>query len=136
MVAMLCLSVRYQETIVITHRDWSVLPAEADRRDINLYLPTLPPPSPPEDEAELWTGNSKPGPSTPSPFGRMPYFEPCHDAIYTMATHIIRPPPSLRRRGVEDVLQTTNPVISIDAEKVLGVAKMERSVHLRSILAV
>lgn len=123
-----------KDTIVVTHRDSIILPSEADRRDINLCAPmiasatftdygdtssTLPLSASSGDTASS-------GPSTPTFFKPTPFFPPRQNAVYTMATHIIRPPRSLGKLGVEDVFQTTNPIMSIDPEKVLGVARLER----------
>jgi hypothetical protein len=128
-----------QETIVVTHRDRSVLPGKADQREINLSTPlstTSRGYTQDEDVAmtpALSTSSSvsSPGPSSPgspSPYGHIPFFAPREGCDYTMGTHIVPPPVSLRHQGinVEAVLQTTNPVCAIDPETVLAVSRMER----------
>jgi hypothetical protein len=133
--------VAYRDTIVTTHRDDIVLPPKADVRDINLVQPQV---------SEHYTSTSTARPSrplvpgvldlntpatplTPSPtssvpvhqLGDCPFFPPTPQAIYTMATHVIRPP------GLEAVYQTTNPVVPIDPDTLLGVSRLERALPLR-----
>ncbi|KAI9633634.1 uncharacterized protein MKK02DRAFT_34559 [Dioszegia hungarica] len=136
--------VEYRETIVVTHRDRSILPGKADQREINLSTPLSTTPrgfTQDEDVAmtpALSTSSSvsSPGPSSPgspSPYGQIPFFAPRDGCVYTMGTHIVPPPASLRQQGIDvaEVLQTTNPVCPIDAETVLAVSRMERALPLR-----
>ncbi|WVQ70536.1 hypothetical protein IAR50_000055 [Cryptococcus sp. DSM 104548] len=101
-------SVRYRETIVINHRDTSLLPPSSDQRSINLYLPS-PSASSPSQNREMET----------------PFFAPSHETVYTMATEVIAPP-----QGGDVVLQTTNPVVPIASGKILSVSKLERALAL------
>ncbi|WVQ86007.1 hypothetical protein IAT38_008175 [Cryptococcus sp. DSM 104549] len=101
--------VLYRETIVINHRDTSVLPARADQRDINLFTPSAPTTSSPE----------------PAGLSTTPYFPPSTDSIYTMSTQVIPPPPGAPR--LAPVLQTTNPVVPLDESLVLSVSRLERA---------
>jgi len=106
-----------QETIVITHRDSSILPHHADIRDINLIHPNR----------STSKTSTKSGPRSQSKEGLTPHFEP--DEGYTMATHVIRPSSisgASHRGGA--VYQTTNPLMPIDQELVLGTALLERYV--------
>ncbi|OXG96093.1 hypothetical protein C345_00480 [Cryptococcus neoformans A2-102-5] len=102
-------SVKYRETVVVNHMDTSVLPPLADRRDINLHLPSGP-------------GSLQEIHPSPSP----PYFKPTSERIYAMATQIIYP----KDPNGQPVLQTTNPVMSIDSKRVLSVSKLERALAI------
>lgn len=89
---------------MVTRRDQSVLPAEADQRDINLYLLSAAQTS----TFSIWRFDCFDTISIARLEQRshvfrthntdlvrpIPLFAPNQDAIYTMATHIIRPPPS------------------------------------------
>ncbi|CAK9786435.1 FAD/NAD(P)-binding domain-containing protein [Cutaneotrichosporon oleaginosum] len=113
--------VHYRDTIVVTHRDRSVLPATPDIRDINLVQPA-PRESAGDDTPELAScASSAPSSPCPSPAEVTPFFAP--ELGYTMATHVVAPP------GVEPVLQTTNPAVPIGGE-LLGVARLERALPL------
>ena len=105
----------------MTHRDWSILPLEPDIRDINLVLPTDRIPR--DDDAK------HPRPATPAyalvSKPGTPHFSPTSG--YTQATHVIRPP----TRDAEPVLQTTNPIVPINPDAILGVARLERALPLR-----
>lgn len=109
-----------QETIVITHRDSSVLPNAPDIRDLNLIHPS---PSPS-------TSNSRKSETSISKEGT-PHFHP--EEGYTMATHVIRPPirslSSTSTRIGGEVYQSTNPCSPINPDLVLGIARLERYVH-------
>jgi hypothetical protein len=107
-----------QETIVITHRDSSILPPSADIRDINLIHPSQT--SSPSSSSSMTSTKSR----TRSKEGT-PHFEP--EEGYTMATHVMRPPTSSRSG---DVYQTTNPCLAINPDLVLGTALLERYVPL------
>lgn len=128
-----------QETIVVTHRDSSVLPPSQNVRTINFTLPLLHP----TDTSFAGTSAQIPSlsftPSSPStstssepqtpisdePLDSVvPYFEPSPKKIYTMGTHVIVPPKGCQ--GESTVYQTTNPVIPIDSASVLGVVTLER----------
>ncbi|ORX41148.1 hypothetical protein BD324DRAFT_648038 [Kockovaella imperatae] len=138
--------VSYRETIVVTHRDYSVLPRDADTRDINLVLPDsslLHPTTessygPTPALSSTWTSRSPSnyasGPSTPMEPAfhqmSMPYFRPKNDEVYTMATHIIYPPSGFESNG--PILQTTNPIVPIASGSVLGIARLERALPLEN----
>ncbi|WWD20562.1 hypothetical protein CI109_105038 [Kwoniella shandongensis] len=120
--------VQYRETIVITHRDTSILPPIANRRDINLFLP----PASASSSSSRRT-KSPSSPSLPSNHNlsqhtaSTPLFDPSEKGIYTMATQIIQSP----RGDLEPVLQTTNPVIPINPNKVLSISRLERALPLK-----
>lgn len=133
----------------MTHRDRSVLPHAADVRDINLVFPVLPFPSSDPNHNNENTADTDDTPllsptatssasRSPSPLTSelrtpvdctqhqlgIPFFRPRRGVVYTMGTHVIQPP-----RGMEDmgeVMQSTNPVVPIDASAVLGIARLER----------
>ncbi|KAK8850379.1 hypothetical protein IAR55_004297 [Kwoniella newhampshirensis] len=114
--------VQYRETIVITHRDTSILPAEPDQRPINLFLPSVPSSStPPKSPSSITLSDSPPSekPATP--------FFPPSKGIYTMATQIMPSP----KGDAESVLQTTNPVVALDPERILGISNLERALPLK-----
>jgi hypothetical protein len=122
---------------VVTHRDETIPPPQPDLREINLVLPLTPPGASSDSGSGTPTLSHSPTPTEssypPTPidgdcFARTPYFPPRHDAVYTMATHVMHPPASLRGK-VAPVLQTTNPVVPIDPAFVLGIARLERCVH-------
>ncbi|TXT03864.1 hypothetical protein VHUM_04287 [Vanrija humicola] len=122
--------VTYRETIVVTHTDRaSVLPEASNVRDINLFQAVVDgngrSAAPSTDSTPLLTPTSK----LPSQLGATPFFEPAPDAVYTMATHLVHAPQS---SGYPLVLQTTNPVVPIDPDQVLGIARLERALPLRS----
>lgn len=134
--------VTYRETIVITHTDRaSVLPEASNVRDINLFQAVIDGSTTTStDSTPLLTptsSNSASPPASPCPtpsklpsqLGATPFFEPAPDAVYTMATHLVHAPQSA---GYPLVLQTTNPVVPIDPDQVLGVARLERALPLRS----
>lgn len=99
---------------MVTHLDTSVLPSSSqDVRDINLVLP-----SSESSSSRLHRGISNDQAEKTSD---TPHFAP--EQGYTMATHVMRDP-----RGREQVYQTTNPVMPINKELVLGIAKLERYV--------
>lgn len=119
-----------QETIVVTHRDYDVLPLDPDLREINLHLPVVTRVDPVETSTPPLSPSSTSAassrPSTPldgAPIST-PFFSPSLGSVYTMATHVIRPPIGLEQQ--RSVLQTTNPVMAIDAGKVLSVSRFER----------
>ncbi|WRT70522.1 uncharacterized protein IL334_007520 [Kwoniella shivajii] len=108
--------VSYRETIVVTHRDTSILPSPRDRRDLNFFSPS---------------SSSSSQHIQPSD-DLIPYFPPTGDRLYTQTTQIIRPPKrKWRRRSSCMILQTTNPVVPIDPRRVLSVSKLERALPLR-----
>lgn len=147
--------VQYRDTIAVTHRDASVLPAGADVRDINLVQPAgadagaaqvkeakvaaarrssesepeselvVPPLTPAASDSSAQTSPCPTPRTLPPSLGVTPYFPPS-GPVYTMATHVIAPGP-----GVAPVLQTTNPVVPVDADSVLGIARLERALPLR-----
>ncbi|KAL1409855.1 hypothetical protein Q8F55_003854 [Vanrija albida] len=140
--------VSYRETIVITHTDRaSVLPEASNVRDINLFQAVVdggvaggdgdgdsadstPLLTPTSSNSASPPNSPCPTPSKlPSQLGATPFFEPAPDAVYTMATHLVHAPQSA---GYPLVLQTTNPVVPIDPEQVLGIARLERALPLRS----
>lgn len=101
-----------QSTIVVNHRDPSVLPAsQLDHRDLNLVRC----PAPPAAAAAL-----------SEKAGTLNHFPPTRDESFTMATHIMRCPIA----GQPPVYQTTNPIVPIDPSKVLSIAKLERYVPM------
>ncbi|TYJ51116.1 hypothetical protein B9479_008331, partial [Cryptococcus floricola] len=118
-------SVRYRETIVINHRDTSLLPSSPDRRSINLHLPSSPSSSP--------SSSSSAPPPAEEDEGKTPFFPPSGESVYTMATEVIVPPQG--SGGGEVVLQTTNPVVPIAREKVLSVSRLERALALKDPLS-
>jgi len=109
-----------QETIVITHRDSTILPNTPDIRDLNLIHPS----------PSTSSSNSRKS-DTPISKDSTPHFLP--EEGYTMATHVIRPPiPSLSSTSMRidgEVYQSTNPCLPINPELVLGIARLERYVH-------
>ncbi|ODO10425.1 hypothetical protein I350_01020 [Cryptococcus amylolentus CBS 6273] len=117
-------SVRYRETIVINHRDTSLLPSSPDRRSINLHLPSSP--------SSSSSSSSAPPPAQENE-GETPFFHASGESVYTMATEVIVPPQG--SSGGEVVLQTTNPVVPIAREKVLSVSRLERALALKDPLA-
>lgn len=112
--------IQYCNTIVVTHRDHNVLPS-TDIKEINLVVPP-----PTEDTADCPTpalssrSSSRSSTPCPTPTLSAPYFAPTPGSTYTMATHLVRAPHDL-------VLQTTNPVVPIDSDKILGMARLERA---------
>ncbi|OCF42573.1 hypothetical protein I317_03557 [Kwoniella heveanensis CBS 569] len=121
-------SVRYRETIVVTHRDTSVLPGKANQRDLNFFLPTGSPSTKPSFAAVASKGTGK---DTLRSGAVVPYFSVVteSDPVYTMATQVIQHPGGSSRGRA--VLQTTNPVIPIDPRTVLSVSRLERALPLR-----
>jgi hypothetical protein len=138
-----------QETIVVTHRDWSVLPSKMDQREINLLTPILA--SDPESDHPAsarrnrhsqnslteTNGLSSPLPPSSSPVTpqsparpdppERTYFPPRESSVYTMGNHVIQPPASLLWEEVtHPVIQSTNPVVEIAEETILAVARLER----------
>jgi len=105
-----------QDTIVVTHRDSAVLPVSEDVRTINFTLPSsFISAHPAETQTSVTT----------------PYWPPTPDQVYTMGTHVISPPAGLT--GEKEIYQTTNPIIPIDPDRVLGVARLERYVRRRLV---
>ena len=100
---------------MVTHRDRSVLPSVDDTRTINFTLPSS------FDTAR---------PSSSSQSTSTPYLPPTPSHVYTMGTHVIQPPAGLS--GEKEIYQTTNPIIPIKPDCVLGVARLER--YVRRIL--
>lgn len=121
-----------QETIVITHRDHSILPASPDIRDLNLIHPCSSSSSKTSSSSSSRMTSSKSEDRNKTrDDGSTPYFNP--EEGYTMATHVIRPPPSSssssgQRGDVEVVYQSTNPCLPIRSDTVLGIARLERYV--------
>lgn len=109
-------SVKYRESIVVTHADADAVMPPGDRRTINLVLPgdgkATGWAQPAEEKGDGEKGGKGEGLAAP-------HFAP--EAGYVMATH--------ETRGV---LQTTNPVCAIAPGKVLGVARMERALPFQS----
>lgn len=97
-----------KDTVVVTHRDRSVLPSSGDIRTINFTLPS---------------SFDTTHPSSMS----TPYLPPTPSHVYTMGTHVIQPPAGLADE--EEIYQTTNPIIPIKPDCVLGVARLERYVR-------
>ncbi|KAJ7630428.1 splicing factor, Prp19-binding domain-containing protein [Roridomyces roridus] len=96
----------YVRTIVINHTDDALAPPdERDRRDLNLV--------------------SSPAPSTTTTTTWSPH---CVSPAYTMATHILDPPPALKAELSVSVYQTTNPFVEIREDRILSVATLERAV--------
>jgi microfibrillar-associated protein 1 len=94
--------------MVINHTDDSglLLPEDPrDRRDLNLVCFNG---ATPADDKSTWSPR------------RMP-------TSYTMATHMISPPPNLKLGPPVPVFQTTNPFVDIRAERILSVATLERA---------
>jgi hypothetical protein len=127
----------------MTHRDTSILPSKSNQREINLLTPQLPststttrrsrsfvntncedetPPLSPTDSITTSQESSRP----PTPVYH--YFPPRLGSIYTMANHVINPPKGLYNDGreVESVIQSTNPVLEIEEDSILAVARLER----------
>lgn len=115
-----CLSsFTYCPSIVVNHTDESILPpVESDRRDLNLVRII----STSSITIEKPSSNDL-----------------CLPPTYTMATHVLPPPPrvtplSAIKSGLAtppdttNIYQTTNPIIPLQPESVLSVAKMERAV--------
>ncbi|WVF68125.1 hypothetical protein IAT40_002888 [Kwoniella sp. CBS 6097] len=117
-------AVRYRDTIVVTHRDTSVLPTDADQRDLNFFLPT-----PAAAAKPSFASVASKGTRNDSLCSPVPYFSVAtdDDPIYTMATQVIRQVPGKGKA----VLQTTNPVIPINTQAVLSVSRLERALPLR-----
>lgn len=122
-----------QETIVITHRDHSILPNNPDIRDLNLIHPCSSSSSKtPSSSSSRMTSSKSEDRNKTRDDGSTPYFNPSEG--YTMATHVIRPPPSSsssrsgQRGEVEVVYQSTNPCLPIRSDTVLGIARLERYV--------
>ncbi|WWC65427.1 uncharacterized protein I303_108045 [Kwoniella dejecticola CBS 10117] len=116
--------VRYRETIVVTHRDTSILPSHKDRRDLNFLLP---------DDQMVLPASQASSATHRSPEYPVPYFMPVKDKAYTQATQIIYPPSRLKRKYGDElpVLQTTNPCVPIDPTKVLSISRLERALPLK-----
>lgn len=113
-----------QEAIVINHRDFSILPPKADQRDLNFIQSTLAGSSSKRPFAH--TGFTLPERAVPKRHSAaLDYFPPQSGSVYTMATHIMRPPRHLRGL-VPEVLQTTNPVVPISPDSILSIARLER----------
>ncbi|WVR08447.1 hypothetical protein IAU60_005502 [Kwoniella sp. DSM 27419] len=110
--------VTYRETIVVTHRDTTILPRPSDRRDLNFFLPTASSSS----SQSLASYQS----SLPADRPDIPYFSPKLGKLYTMATQIVPHPQGKQL----PVLQTTNPVMPINPDKVLSVSRLERALPL------
>jgi len=128
-----------QETIVVTHRDDSVLPPVNDRRTINFTLPLVFPshgsntttrqiPSLSFTPSSPSSSSGSSGPATPISGEQLdtivPYFPPTPEIIYTMGTHIVNPPST--HRNERPIYQTTNPVVPICSSSVLAIATLER----------
>lgn len=96
----------------MTHRDSSILPRDpGDVREINLVHPQ---PQPHSSTSSLSRQRERKN-------GDTPHFDPTDG--YTQATHVILPP-----SGTGAVYQTTNPMVRIAEQGVLGVAQLERYV--------
>ncbi|WVQ95727.1 hypothetical protein IAU59_002826 [Kwoniella sp. CBS 9459] len=119
-------AVRYRETIVVTHRDASVLPEKANQRDINFLLPTTSSLNNPS-----FASVASKGTKNDTINSAVPHFSVKTDncTIYTMATQIIHHPNG-KGKG-KAVLQTTNPVVPINPQAVLSVSRLERALPLR-----
>ncbi|WWC92098.1 uncharacterized protein L201_007052 [Kwoniella dendrophila CBS 6074] len=115
--------IRYRKTIVVTHRDTSILPAPKDRRDINFLLPEIS-----SSPYLQYLSNTQ-----SSTDDQVPFFIPISGKVYTQATQIMQPPRNLvtKCRPEVVVLQTTNPALPIDPRKVLSVSKLERALPLK-----
>jgi hypothetical protein len=109
----------YKETIVVTHRDSSILPEQADVRDINLIHPNF------NRSSDSTKSRKKSIPNENKEKEETPYLDP--NEGYTMATHVIRPPCSYSSTGGA-VYQTTNPCLPIQRDSILGIARLERYV--------
>lgn len=96
----------YVRTIVINHTDDTLLPPDArDRRDLNLVtsLRTA------RDSTPAWSPHRV-------------------SSAYTMATHVLTPPPALKSELAVPVFQTTNPFVDVQDDRILSVATLERAV--------
>lgn len=115
---------------MVTHRDYDVLPLEPDLREINLHLPVVDQmdcsevSTPPLSPSSTSAASSRPQTPIDGCATSTPFFVPSLRSVYTMATHVIRPPSGLEQQ--RPVLQTTNPVMAIDPSKTLSVSRFER----------
>lgn len=106
---------------MVTHRDPSVLPSSnTDIKDINLIHPGSHTPQKSSKANKLNPGHHERSSEVEM---ETPYFDP--EDGYTMATHVINLPDSSQPA----VYQTTNPLVPIDRELVLGIARLERYVY-------
>jgi hypothetical protein len=113
-----------KDTVVVTHRDISILPAAThDIRDIDLLQPVWPTiPTPSSSSHTIASKDDK-----HSHMPRADCFPATPDSLaqtYTSGTHLIRPPAHFASQA--PVLQTTNPVVPIDPRHVLATARMRR----------
>jgi hypothetical protein len=104
-------TISYRQSIVINHTDSSLLPnALSDRREINLF--TCRTPSSFDNGADASQSKL------------------CLPPTYTMATQIRRAP--THHMGLpsvySEVYQTTNPIVPIDSERMLSIARLQRAV--------
>ncbi|KAF7367386.1 hypothetical protein MSAN_00801200 [Mycena sanguinolenta] len=98
----------YIRSVVINHTDDSsaLLPPDPrDRRDLNLITAV---------------------PSATTPLS--PWSPHRVSPTYTMATHLLTPPPVLKDEVAVPVFQTTNPFVHINEDRILSVATLERAV--------
>lgn len=112
-----------KETIVVTHRDTSILPSSPhDVKDIDLLQPLWPtalgstsiPPKQHEVTKRAPVHSATAYPSEPTSL----------QEAYTSGTHLIRPPAHFASQA--PVLQTTNPISPISPAHILAEARLER----------
>lgn len=101
----------YRLSIVVNHTDDAFIPKDPrDRRDLNLV--------------QCFEADSEKQKQKQTEEGGLTV-----STLYTMATHILRPPPGdLCRPISSSVYQTTNPIVAPRVESVLSVARLERAV--------
>ena len=104
----------------MTHRDSTILPSSrSDIRDINLVHPSLKRRRTcHKDDESRYLSRSGRESGTETTTTPTPHFDP--EEGYTMATHVVKLPDG------SAVYQTTNPMVPIWEESVLGTARLER----------